>query len=455
MTRSRSLLDLIGNTPLVETTRLDTGPCALFLKLENQNPGGSIKDRVALSIVEAAQADGRLQPGGTLVEATAGNTGLGLALVGKLLGYRTLLVVPDKMSQEKVTQLRALGAEVRITRSDVEKGHPEYYQDMAARLAADLPGAFFTNQFANPANARAHELGTGPEIIRQMHGRLDAMVAGVGSGGTLTGLTQAFRNAGLEVEMVLADPAGSIVAEYVRRGAFGASGSWAVEGIGEDFIPDQVDLSGVRHAYTIDDTESFLTARTLYEQEGILGGSSTGTLVAAALRYCREQTEPRRVVALVPDTGTRYLSKVYNQNWLLDQGLVSRPVLGDLRDHVTRRYEEDQIVQVGPDDTLRTAFKRMGSHDVSFLPVLRGTELLGLVEERELLAIVGENPDRFQDLVARHLQPMKGVVDSSGTFHRLLDTVQRHGAALVTYQGAFYGIVTSFDLMNRLSRRAS
>jgi cystathionine beta-synthase len=449
------LLDLIGNTPLVRATRLDTGPCSLFLKLENQNPGGSIKDRVALSIVQAALAEGRLKPGGTLVEATAGNTGLGLALVGKLLGYRTVLVVPDKMSQEKVTQLRALGADVRITRSDVGKGHPEYYQDLAERLASEIPGAFYTNQFANPANARAHELGTGPEIIRQMEGRLDAVVAGVGSGGTLTGLTQAFRNAGLEVEMVLADPAGSIVAEYVAKGSFGASGSWAVEGIGEDFIPDQVDLTGVGRAYTIGDAESFATARTLYEQEGILGGSSTGTLVAAALRYCREQTVPRRVVVLVPDTGTRYLSKVYNTNWLLDQGLVSRPPLGDLRDHVTRRFTEDQIIQAGPGDSLRTVFRRMGGHDVSFLPVLRGDQLLGLVEERELLALVADNPDRFLDPVSRYLQPMKGVVDSSGTFHRLLDTVQRHGAALVTHEGRFYGIVTSFDLLNGLGRRAS
>jgi cystathionine beta-synthase len=450
-----NLLDLIGNTPLVQATRLDTGPCSLFLKLENQNPGGSIKDRVALSIVEAARADGRLQPGGTLVEATAGNTGLGLALVGRLLGYRTVLVVPDKMSQEKVTQLKALGADVRITRSDVGKGHPEYYQDLAERIASEIPGAYYTNQFANPANARAHATGTGPEIVRQMEGRLDAVVAGVGSGGTITGLTQAFRAAGLEVEMVLADPAGSIVAEYVRKGAFGASGSWAVEGIGEDFIPDQVDLTGVGRAYTIGDAESFATARELYEQEGILGGSSTGTLVAAALRYCREQTVARRVVVLVPDTGTRYLSKVYNTNWLLDQGLVSRPALGDLRDHVTRRFSEHQIIQAGPGDSLRTVFRRMGSHDVSFLPVLRGDQLLGLVEERELLALVADNPDRFLDPVSRYLQPMKGVVDSSGTFNRLLDTVQRHGAALVTHEGRFYGIVTSFDLLNGLGRRAS
>jgi cystathionine beta-synthase len=255
--------------------------------------------------------------------------------------------------------------------------------------------------------------------------------------------------------MVLADPAGSIVAEYVRKGAFGASGSWAVEGIGEDFIPDQVDLTGVGRAYTIGDAESFATARELYEQEGILGGSSTGTLVAAALRYCREQTVARRVVVLVPDTGTRYLSKVYNTNWLLDQGLVSRPALGDLRDHVTRRFSEHQIIQAGPGDSLRTVFRRMGSHDVSFLPVLRGDQLLGLVEERELLALVADNPDRFLDPVSRYLQPMKGVVDSSGTFNRLLDTVQRHGAALVTHEGRFYGIVTSFDLLNGLGRRAS
>src|SRR5476651_2273945 len=224
-----ALFGLIGNTPLVEVTRLDTGPCQLFLKLESQNPGGSIKDRIGLSIIEAAEADGRLQPGGTIIEATAGNTGLGLALVGRLKGYRVLLVVPDKMSTEKVLHLKALGAEVRTTRSDVGKGHPEYYQDVAARLAQEIPGAFFADQFNNPANPLAHECSTAPEIWAQTQHDLDAIVVGVGSAGTLTGLTRFFKRVQPNLEMVLADPVGSVMAEYSRSGTLGKPGSWAVQ----------------------------------------------------------------------------------------------------------------------------------------------------------------------------------------------------------------------------------
>src|SRR5476651_1298463 len=227
-----ALFGLIGNTPLVEVTRLDTGPCQLFLKLESQNPGGSIKDRIGLSIIEAAEADGRLQPGGVIIEATAGNTGIGLALVGRIKGYRVILVVPDKMSTEKVLHLKALGAEVHTTRSDVGKGHPEYYQDMAARLAREAgDNAYYIDQFNNPANPLAHETSTAPEIWQQMGHRVDAIVCGVGSGGTITGLKRYFERVSPGTEFVLADPKGSVLVDYITTGKFGAAGSWAVEGI--------------------------------------------------------------------------------------------------------------------------------------------------------------------------------------------------------------------------------
>jgi cystathionine beta-synthase len=228
-----AVLDLIGNTPLVEVSRLDTGPCTLLLKLESQNPGGSIKDRIGISMIEGAERRGALKPGGTVVEATAGNTGLGLALVARAKGYRIVLVVPDKMSTEKVLQLKALGADVRITRSDVGKGHPEYYQDYAARLAQEIPGSFYADQFRNPDNPAAHEHTTGPELWQQSGQHLDAIVVGVGSGGTLTGLTKFFERVAPKVEFVLADPKGSILADYIKDGTLGTAGSWAVEGIGE------------------------------------------------------------------------------------------------------------------------------------------------------------------------------------------------------------------------------
>src|SRR6266705_3273312 len=275
-----SLLDLIGNTPLVRLSRLDTGCCELYAKLESQNPGG------------------------TIVEATAGNTGLALALVGSLEGYRTLLVVPDKMSREKIQHLKALGAEVVMTRSDVGKGHPAYYQDLALRLASERADAWYANQFGNPANPAAHERTTGPEIWEQMQQKVDAVVCGVGSGGTLTGLTRYFGRMSPATEMVLADPLGSVLAPYVETGKIGEAGSWVVEGIGEDFIPPIADLSGVKKAYSFPDAGSLATARELLRSELILGGSSAGTLVAAALRYCRDQTEAKRVVTFIPDTGS-------------------------------------------------------------------------------------------------------------------------------------------------------
>ena len=279
----RSSLDLIGRTPMLELTTFDTGPCRLFVKLESQNPGGSIKDRVALSMVAAAERDGRLKPGGTIVEATAGNTGLGLAQVALPKGYKLILIVPDKMSREKVQHLRAIGADVRTTRSDVGKGHPEYYQDMAERIAAET-GGFYVNQFGNPANPLAHETTTGPEIFEQLGGDVDAVVVGVGSGGTLTGLGRFFRRVSPKTKMVLADPKGSVLAPLIETGVMIEAGSWAVEGIGEDFVPLEC-RSGVRLARLPPSP----TARAspwrghCWRRRAFSPASSSGTLLAAAL----------------------------------------------------------------------------------------------------------------------------------------------------------------------------
>src|ERR1700735_3094576 len=267
-----NILQTIGNTPLVELKRIDAGPCRLFVKLENQNPGGSIKDRIGLTMIEAAERDGRLKPGGTVIEATAGNTGIGLALVAAQKGYRLILVVPDKMSQDKIFHLRSLGAEVRLTRSDVVKGDPSYYQDIAERLNQEIPNSFYINQFQNPANPVAHEVGTGPEIWAQMEDQVDAVVVGVGSGGTLSGLGRFFKRVNPDIEMVLSDPEGSVLRELVETGRITEAGSWLVEGIGEDFVPPNCDLSLVSAAYNVTDKESFVMARGLLLKEGVLGG---------------------------------------------------------------------------------------------------------------------------------------------------------------------------------------
>src|SRR5689334_15999571 len=363
-----NVLDLIGNTPLVEAARMDAGPCRLYLKLEHHNPGGSIKDRIARSMIEDAERQGKIKPGSLIVEATAGNTGLGLALVAALKGYRLLIVVPDKMSQEKIFHLRAMGAEIVMARSDVTKGHPEYYQERAADIARRTPGAFYINQFANPANPRAHEEATGPEIWEQMDHDVDAVVAGVGTGGTITGLANFFAQVSPQTEIVLADPQGSVLAKYIETGKLPSEvGSWLVEGIGEDFIPPVCDLSRVNKAYSIPDSEAFAALRTLLKTEGIMAGTSSGTLIAAALRYCREQTRPKRVVTLVCDSGNKYLSKVYNDYWMLDQGFIKRETHGDLRDLISRRHKEHAVATVNSDETVAAAYQRMKLYDVSQL----------------------------------------------------------------------------------------
>ncbi|WP_444998162.1 PLP-dependent cysteine synthase family protein [Aliikangiella sp. IMCC44359] len=314
-------LQMIGNTPMIELKRLDTGCCRLFGKLELLNPTGSIKDRIALNMILTAEEEGKLKPGQTIVEATAGNTGLGLALVAAQKGYPLLIIMPDKMSMEKEYNLTAMGAKVIRTRSDVVKGHPEYYQDLAASIAKEK-GAFYINQFANPANVEAHVKTTGPEIWQQLDGKVDAFVCGVGSGGTLSGVGRYLKAQNASIEIVLADPEGSILAPLHNTGERIEPKRWLVEGIGEDFIPDICDLSLIDHAYTIPDKSAMLTARELLAKEGIMAGSSTGTLLSAALNYCHQQTEPKNVVTLLCDTGTRYLSKMYNDEWMKQQGFI-------------------------------------------------------------------------------------------------------------------------------------
>ena len=449
-----SILDLVGNTPIIRARGLDTGPCTLYLKLESQNPGGSIKDRIGLSMIEAAEQRGDIRPGATLVEGTAGNTGIGLALVAQQKGYKLILVVPDKMSREKIFNLKAMGAQVVLTRSDVAKGHPDYYQDMAERIARETPGAYFINQFGNPDNPAAHEFGTGPELLAQLDGKLDAIVFGCGSSGTMTGLSRFLAKASPDTELILADPVGSILEEYINRGTLSEkSASWMVEGIGEDFLPPISDFSRVKKAYAISDRESFLTARELLEKEGILGGSSTGTLLAAALKYCREQTAPKRVLTFVCDTGNKYLSKMYNDFWMLDNGFLERPQHGDLRDLILRPFAARDTVVVGPNDLLVTAWQRMKLYDVSQLPVMEGDHIVGIVDESDVLLHVYGDENRFRDPVATAMVSKLDKVAMGAPIEALLPVFDRGHVAIVMDGERFVGLITRIDLLNFLRRR--
>ena len=452
---SRSALDLIGRTPVVEVTRIDTGPCRLFLKLESQNPGGSIKDRIALEMIEVAEREGWLKPGGTIVEATAGNTGLALTLVGKQKGYNILLVIPDKMSKEKIQHLRAMGADVRLTRSDVPHGHPEYYTDMAERLAQQIPGGFYVNQFANDANAQAHVKTTGPEIWAQLDNDVDAFVAGIGSGGTITGVARYLKSVGSDAQIILADPVGSTLAGIVNDGVPGPDGSYTVEGIGQNFVPETADITLIDRAISIPDAEAIATARELLLREGILAGSSSGTLIAAALRWCREQTEPKRVVTFVCDTGAKYLSKVYNDAWLADQGLTERDLKGDLSDLITRKYAEGAVISIGPDDTLDTAFKRMRGAAVSQLPVILEGRLVGILDESDIVHIMNTDEitrrERFAKPVSSAMTRDLDTVQVGEPLDALIPLFDRDRVAIVLDGEAFVGLIARSDLINHLS----
>lgn len=443
------VLDLIGNTPLVELTHFDTGPCRLFAKLEFLNPGGSIKDRIALTMIEEAERRGDLRPGDTIIEATAGNTGLGLALVATHKNYRLVLVIPDKMSLEKVNTLRCMGVDIRITRSDVGKGHPEYYQDMARRIAEE-EGYYYINQFANADNPLAHRKTTGPEIWTQMDHRVDAFVCGAGTGGTLTGVGSYLKEVSPKTEIVLADPHGSILADYINTGTTPTPGKWLVEGIGEDFIPETCEISLADVGYTITDAEAFDTVRELLSLEGLMAGTSSGTLLAAALHYCREQQEEKHVVTLLPDNGARYISKVFNDDWMLDQGFMARPVHNDLRDLILHPYSKRQTITVAPEDVLQTALNRAKLHGVSQLPVMESDRIVGIIDEWDMLQAVFHDSKAFEEPVSSFMTSRLELIDYKSPVKSLIPVFSRDHVAIVMDGNNFLGIVTKIDMINYL-----
>jgi cystathionine beta-synthase len=312
-----NVLEMIGNTPVLKINNIDTGKCDLYVKMESLNPFGSIKDRVGLKMIQDAESQGLLKEGSTIIESTAGNTGLGLALAAKLKGYKLILVIPDKMSEEKIMHLEAMGVEIIMTRSDVENGHPEHYQSIAENLLKTTPNSFFANQFENESNPKVHFETTGPEIWEQMEGNIDAFVAGVGTGGTISGVGAFLKSKNSDIKVVVADPVGSVVADAVNTGEYQYDGgSWSVEGIGEDYIPKNLNLDVIDEGIYVSDVEAFKTIDLLLQKEGILAGSSCGTLVNAAVKWCREQEEAKTVVTLICDTGNKYLSKAFNKEWI-------------------------------------------------------------------------------------------------------------------------------------------
>jgi cystathionine beta-synthase len=447
-----NILEMVGETPMLEVTNIDTGPCRLFLKLELMNPGGSIKDRIGISMIEQAEKRGDIKSGDTLVEATAGNTGLGLALAAARKGYHLILVLPDKMSQEKIFNLRAMGAKVVLTRSDVGRGHPEYYQDLGRKIAEEK-GAYFINQFGNPDNPLAHETGTAPEILKQMDGDLDAIVLGVGSSGTVSGIGKYLAENAPQVDMILADPAGSVLTNWINKGEMDVGGSWLVEGIGEDFIPDIANFEKVTKAYAISDAESFAAARNLLRREGVLAGSSSGTCLAAALKYCREQTEAKRVVTFACDTGNKYLSKLFNDFWMEDQGFIERESFGDLRDLIGRPHGEQATITVGPTDVLTTAHNRLRNAGFSQLPVMNEGRLVGIVTEDAIIQFVYGRPELMAAPVEEAMESAFIKLDKVASVNNLVAMLRVQPYVAVLDGEEFLGLITRSDVLNYLRRQ--
>ena len=387
---------------------------------------------------------------------TGGSDGLGLATAERLAeegAHIAICARGEDRLQAAAERLRAMGAEVVLTRSDVAKGHPEYYQDLGKRIAEEQ-GCYFINQFGNPDNPLAHKQTTAPEILEQMQGNVDAIVMGVGSSGTVSGFCEFLEEHAPDIEIILADPVGSILAEYINTGNLSdKSSSWLVEGIGEDFIPDIADFSKVTKAYSISDTESFAAARNLLRSEGVLAGSSSGTLLAAALRYCKEQTEAKRVVTFACDTGNKYLSKLYNDFWLEDQGFIAREQHGDLRDLVGRPHGERATITVGPGDVLTTAHNRLRNAGFSQLPVMDEGNLVGVVTEETIIQHVYGHPELMNAQVADAMQTAFIRLDKTASVNNLVAMLQVQPYAAIMDGDEFLGLITRSDVLNYLRRQ--
>ncbi len=453
-----SVLDTIGWTPLIRLSRVTRGiKTPVFAKAEFFNPGGSIKDRIGLPIIEQAERDGSLKPGGTIVEATSGNTGIGLAIAAALRGYRCIFTMPDKMSQEKVRLLRAFGAEVIITPTAVPPDHPDNYLMTAKRITKETPGAIFANQFYNDANSDAHYNTTGPEIWEQTEGRVTHFVYAAGTGGTVTGVGRYLKEKNKKVQVIAGDPVGSILAEMWRtKGKAKVEGvPYKVEGIGQDKIPGTLDMSVIDDFVTVTDKESFAMARRLTREEGLFVGGSSGLIVHAAVQLARRLDDPTAlVVAILPDTGERYLSKLYSDEWMRENQMLDadRTSLG----HVLRSKPDHKgdIVSVTGGQTVRQAIRLMHLHDVSQLPIMDGANCVGSVSDWLLSTKSLEDTKMLDVTVSQVMDPPFPTVDEQQTADSVAKLLSKSNpAVLVRTNGKVTGIVTRSDLLSYLMSR--
>jgi cystathionine beta-synthase len=451
-----NILQTIGNTPMVRLNRVARGLRPVILaKLEYLNPGGSVKDRIGITMIEAAERAGLINPGGTIIEGTSGNTGMGLALAAAIKGYRCIFTMPDKMSQEKIDALRALGAEVIVTPTQVDHNDPRSYHSVALRLSREIPNSMFPNQYENPANTDAHYATTGPEIWEQTEGKVTHVVIGVGTGGTITGVARRLKEKNPNVRVIGVDPQGSIFAEMFRTGRKPLAQPYKVEGIGQDEKPGNVDFSVIDEIYTVSDKDSFLRTRLLARSEGIFAGGSAGSALHIALEISQTLTEQDLVVVIIPDSGTRYLSKIYNDNWMRENQFLEPRInvrAGQVvRDKVRRA---DKLVSIPLGVTVEDAVNLMREHDISQVPVIEGGEVVGSMSEARILDILVEDPLAKRKPVAEYMEKPFPVIAEDALLTELAHHMDRQTPAILVKGPAGFDIITKSDLIFFLTRQA-
>ena len=443
-----SILDTVGNTPLVRIRNLaKAARCPVLAKVESFNPGGSVKDRIGVAMVDAAVREGKLKPGGTIVECTSGNTGLGLAMVAAVRGYKAAFCMPDKVSSEKVNLLKSFGAEVHLSPTAVAPEHPDSYYSVARRIASERPGAYLTNQYHNPANPAAHYATTGPELWKQTNGRITHFVTGMGTGGTISGTGKYLKEQNPKVQVIGADPVGSILKQYKETGTIGEAHTYKIEGVGEDFIPSATDFSVVDRVISCNDRDGLNLARKLARVEAIFVGGSAGMAAWVALEVARACAPGDLVVVLLPDTGERYLSKVHNDEWMRDNHLLdpSTSSAGQVATSKVRKLPQLLTVQSG--QPLKQALALIEQHEISQIPVMRGSDVVGTLEESEVLKAALSDPRAVEVPVDRWMGKPLPVVEADEHVEQITRLLARDPAVLVRRDGQIMGILTRYDML--------